>query len=147
MERKYMVIAVTVLAVVSGVMCIYTCLNHEPGTETVDILIDEETGSAVSTAKTYLFTFDGKDAVSVNWDFGDGTSYDGAVQIIKEYPQPGIYTVTCTAVSEDGLESVSQYTVDIRPQDFGPFDGYDNQIALAVVTAALSLTAVMLRRF
>jgi N-acetylmuramoyl-L-alanine amidase len=47
------------------------------------------------------------DAASYHWDFGDGSSGDGAA-VEHSYAQPGFYTTTLTAASATGETTVAQ---------------------------------------
>ncbi|UII35133.1 PKD domain-containing protein [Fulvivirga ulvae] len=50
--------------------------------------------------------------ISLTWEFGDGYGYDGPQNPINHtYSEAGFYTVTLTATSETGFESVASYTL------------------------------------
>ncbi len=50
--------------------------------------------------------------ISLYWEFGDGYGFDGDTNPINHtYSSAGFYTVTLTATSETGFESVATYTL------------------------------------
>ncbi len=50
--------------------------------------------------------------VSLEWEFGDGYGFNGSTNPINHtYTEAGFYTVTLTATSETGFESVATYTL------------------------------------
>lgn len=55
-------------------------------------------------------------AVSWQWDFGDGTRGSG-IRVTKTYTQGGVFTVTLTATDEFGVSAVARTTATIRSTD------------------------------
>jgi parallel beta-helix repeat protein len=51
---------------------------------------------------------------SYKWDFGDGTSAEGAIQT-HVYSSDGNYTLSLTVTDDAGRTSVKYHTVDVRP--------------------------------
>lgn len=73
---------------------------------TIEVTGDPEVG------KEIFFINNSKNAVSYDWDFGDGYgSSDESPSYI--YNSTGTFTVTLTATGEDGDESKAEYTIDI----------------------------------
>ena len=61
---------------------------------------------------TVQFIFDGRDAESISWDFGDGSAPSTEFDVRHEFPGKGVYTVTQTTVNTVG-ETVQHYRVEI----------------------------------
>lgn len=61
---------------------------------------------------TVQFIFDGRDAESISWDFGDGSAPSTEFDVRHEFPDKGVYTVTQTTVNTVG-ETIQHYRVEI----------------------------------
>ena len=88
----------------------------------------------------------GDDEVTITWDLGDGTTYEGGT-ITHSYDKPGTYTVTVCATDDDGGEDCQQATIPIEllqqaEDDGGLLPGFGLLSALAM----LGLLAIFRRR-
>ena len=113
---------------------------NTPGTYSVSLVVTNETGTDVLINNTYIvveseptaaydfevsgnttiFTNNGTNADSYNWDFGDGnTSTD--INPVYTYPEPGTYTVILTGTNDCG--SVT-FTDEVVIEDLTPLAGF-----------------------
>ncbi len=70
--------------------------------------------------------------VNWTWDFGDGSTGDGAAMIIThKYGEKGEYTVSLTIEDDDGAHATQQKTIEIREKEEAP--GFDIVILIAAL--------------
>lgn len=90
---------------------LFTSCRKHPGSPVAEFTI-EVTGNP-EVGKEIWFVNTSQNAVSYDWDFGDGYGSDEA-EPVYIYNSTGTFTVTLTAIGEDGDESQATYTIDIR---------------------------------
>ena len=72
---------------------------------------DKDLGSFWSY--TVQFIFDGSDAQTISWDFGDGSEPSTEFNPRHEFPAKGVYIVTQTTSNTEG-ETVEHYRLEIK---------------------------------
>jgi PKD repeat protein len=83
--------------------------------------------SCVSTPVKYVFSENTDDLVSINWDFGDGTSGTGS-SVEHSYASAGSYNVTAQIESQNGCTNQIKKEVFVYPE-FNAGFSISNQIS------------------
>ena len=88
----------------------------------------------------------GDDEITITWNMGDGTTYEGGT-VTHTYSKSGTYTVTVCATDDDGGEGCQQATIPIElleqlEEEGGLLPGFSLLSAMAM----LGLLAVFRRR-
>ena len=126
-------------------LCAYMCFTHEPSAERIDFSAESDGSAVMASTDYFVFVFTGEDAESIHWDFGDGTSVDDAVEVYKQYAEPGVYQVLCVA-SNGIYERYSGMTVTVTDaEEKGLLDGYGTEAALMAISSVLLLAGLMMR--
>lgn len=86
----------------------------------------------------FLVNFSSGDAVSYNWDFGDGTTSTER-DPWHQYAEPGIYTITLSITTDTGCINEYEVTVDTRLNSFAARPAF-NIISSTVDVAAEAIS-------
>lgn len=108
MQCDNRVLAVTSLAM-AFIMAI-GCVALMDVSEADTVEYDQDLGQFWSY--TVQFVFNGSNAQSISWDFGDGSAPSTDFNPKHEFPAKGVYTVTQTTTNTMG-ETVEHYKVEI----------------------------------
>ncbi len=65
----------------------------------------------------FFFNLSSFDAVSFEWDFGDGTT-STEPEAVHQYSEPGVYTVTLTITTADGCTNTFEAVLDLDEDNF-----------------------------
>ena len=63
--------------------------------------------------RAYVKDPGGLDAMTIGWDFGDGTTSSGGLGMSHAYTEPGVYDVTVTATDRNGGEGSNTFQVTV----------------------------------
>jgi PKD repeat protein len=80
------------------------------------------TSSSDDNAMEVSFTSDSRLATSVQWDFGDSKGTSTELNPTYVYENGGQFTVTLTAIGENGKTGTYKKTVTVEPYDAGILD-------------------------
>lgn len=67
--------------------------------------------------QVFFLNLSSQDAVSFEWDFGDGTTSNEFI-VIHEYAEAGTFEVSLTITTEDGCTNTFSVTLDLAGDDF-----------------------------
>ena len=112
----------------------------------VDAGLDQTTSEAVQITLTGSATdLDVNDTHTLTWDFGDGSQTVVGTQVQHTYPDNGSYTVTLTALDQDGGQATDSLlvtvnntdpTIDSLAGDVEVFGGFEAQFNASASDAA-----------
>lgn len=139
---NFLVLAAVAVAIVSVTALI-------PAADADDVQYDEDLGEFWSY--TIGFAYRGEGALSVTWDFGDGTEPVTAWSVVHGYPvshdytNPGVYYVTQTATNNNG-DSVAVYKVTVFGYPYVEFDSRGGSAVERIMMTASGINALAAER-
>ncbi len=92
----------------------YTVVKNIQVNGAVAIVAGLNSSSAIAeVGEDITFESTTADAVTLEWNFGDGTPIQSGAQLVHNYSNEGTYVVTLTAVNADGCSSTAQQTITV----------------------------------
>jgi PKD repeat protein len=67
--------------------------------------------------QVFLLNLSSPDAISFDWDLGDGTMSTEPI-LIHQYEEPGVYEISLTITTADGCTNTFSVTIDIEDDNF-----------------------------
>lgn len=121
-STKLLVIASLIIVGVIGGGIVYASylagtLSHDPDphstSSTADIVASPTRGTAPLSVRFEGPSMIGESHPYYRWDFGDGTTGQGRITT-HTFQQPGVYTVTMTAILDDGSTQTASITITVE---------------------------------
>ncbi len=72
----------------------------------------------------FLVNLSSPDAISFEWDFGDGTTSDQPLAY-HQYAEPGVYTITLTITTAEGCTDTFVTEINFGTDNFSPLPPFD----------------------